>query len=326
METYFSILKSKRQKAYRAESNEDILLSTLASMLTYKDLPETVDTNFMELYKLLNGCCAIWKLKEEWIVTRCNLAGDPDYRGIGKDAICTTDNGVSKTFKDWINNPDIAVFFNDNLYGPDMSVGVFTDLLTETETSIKSLIMWSRMSPLPIASDEKTKASIDTAVKNIFDGKLTTILNEDILSQITDGNGINVINLTHPEASNNIQYLCKLRDDIFRWFYSLNGMNSAGSSKMAQQTTDEVNQDSNASMIRPDIRLRQAMHDLDIANKKFGWNASVSLSECWMNRKATFDDEFSITDEELENDELEPEEPEEPEKEEVKDNEDDQAD
>ena len=102
------------------------------------------------------------------------------------------------------------------------------------------------------------------------------------------------------EKSQYIQYLAKFRDDLMRWFYSLYGMNSQGSSKMAQQSVDEVNQDSSASMILPHDMLRMRQNGVEELNKKFGWDAEVSFSECWMSRLANMDDEFKTTDEQLE--------------------------
>ena len=80
------------------------------------------------------------------------------------------------------------------------------------------------------------------------------------------------------------------------------GMNSQGSSKLAQQTVDEVNQDNNASMIIPHDMLRMRQNGVEELNKKFGWNSEVSFSECWMSRLANMDDEFKETDEELKED------------------------
>jgi hypothetical protein len=141
-------------------------------------------------------------------------------------------------------------------------------------------------------------------------GKIATVLNEDALSQyVADTStgagaaGINTVNLTEVEKSQYIQYLAKFRDDLMRWFYSLYGMNSQGSSKLAQQSVDEVNQDSSASMILPHdmLRMRQKCLENQV-NKKFGWDMEVSFSECWMSRLANMDDEFKTTDEQLEED------------------------
>lgn len=161
---------------------------------------------------------------------------------------------------------------------------------------------------MPIASSTKIQKAIETAIENMRNGKIATVLNEDALSQYvadtstgTGAAGINTVNLTEVEKSQYIQYLAKFRDDLMRWFYSLYGMNSQGSSKMAQQTVDEVNQDNNSSMILPHdmLRMRQKCLENQV-NKKFGWDMEVSFSECWMSRLANMDDEFKTTDEQLE--------------------------
>jgi hypothetical protein len=157
------------------------------------------------------------------------------------------------------------------------------------------------MYPIPLASDTKVKKSIEEAIKNMQDGKIATIMDERKLREIIDqAKGIETVNITDTEKSTYIQYLAKYRDDLMRWFYSLYGMNSQGSSKLAQQTVDEVNQDSNASMILPHSMLKARQDGCKMAKDKFGWDMEVSFSECWMSRLANMDDEFKTTDEELE--------------------------
>lgn len=166
---------------------------------------------------------------------------------------------------------------------------------------MKLNVLFSRMYPIPLATDTKTKKTIEEAIKNMMDGKIATILDEKKLREIMDGViGVQTVNLTETDKSQYIQYLAKYRDDLMRWFYSLYGMNSQGSSKLAQQTVDEVNQDSNASMILPHSMLKARQDGVEMCNKKFGWNMEVSFSECWMSRLANMDDEFKTTDEELE--------------------------
>jgi hypothetical protein len=164
------------------------------------------------------------------------------------------------------------------------------------------------MYPMPVASSAKIQKAVEAAIENMRNGKIATILDDDTLSKyVADtttaaaNTGIQTVNLTEVEKSQYIQYLAKFRDDLMRWFYSLYGMNSQGSSKMAQQTVDEVNQDNNASMILPHDMLRMRMKSLENqVNKKFGWDMEVSFSECWQSRLANMDDEFKTTDEELE--------------------------
>lgn len=321
---YFSNLKEKRQKAYRIESYDEVFTNTLISMFTYrgKNVPEEIleYQSFIDIYSMLDGACAIWKLTSDrcpnaqgdamegkWIITPVDLSGSPDAYGFGADAICTVKSGVVCKFENWRENPDVAIIFNNSNYSPDMNIGRFSDMLAELEVSMKLNVLFARMYPMPVANSTKIQKAVEAAIENMRNGKIATILDDDSLSKYVADNataantGIQTVNLTEVEKSQYIQYLAKFRDDLMRWFYSLYGMNSQGSSKMAQQTVDEVNQDNNASMILPHDMLRMRMKSLENqVNKKFGWDMEVSFSECWMSRLANMDDEFKTTDEQLE--------------------------
>lgn len=315
---YFSKMKEKRQKAYRIQSYDEVLSNSIISMFTYKGLAEELMNRINQIEELLlyNGACAVWKLTkdiagsipttyiDQYIVTEVDFVNDPDVYGMGADIIVNTENGIMHTFNDWRNNPDVVVMFNNSNYSPDMNVGRFSDALAELEVSLKLNVLFARMYPIPVCNDNKVKTAIEEALKGAFDGKLTTILSPDALSKYVEGStssGIDLVNITDVDKSQYIQYLAKYRDDLMRWFYSLYGMNSQGSSKMAQQTVDEVNQDSNSSMIIPHDMFKMRKLGVNEMIKKFGWiDAEVSFSECWMSRLANMDDEFKETDEELE--------------------------
>ena len=308
---YFSNLKEKRQKAYRIESYDEVLTDTLVSMFTYsgENVPEEILENqsFIDIYTILGGVAAIWKLTPDkcpnsqndamegkWVITPAEFAGSPDTYGFGRDLICTIKSGCTYQFDNWRENPEVAVIFNNLNYSPDMNIGRFSDMLAELEVSMKLNVLFARMYPMPVAASTKIQKAIESAIENMRNGKIATVLNEDALSQyVMDSStgsgaaGINTVNLTEVEKSQYIQYLAKFRDDLFRWFYSLYGVNSQGSSKMAQQTTDEVNQDNDASMILPNSMLQMRKKCLENqVNKKFGWNMEVSFSECWQSRRA----------------------------------------
>lgn len=334
---YFSAMKEKQQKAYRIQSYDEMLLNTVSSMFVYDFGVETDEEGkkllndpkvkleyfspLIDIYRILEGASAIaknvaqdkeigTKYSDEYTICHVDFGGDPYPNGVGSIAICSTDNGVVREYEDWYNNPDVAIFWCNRLGGPDMNIGRFSDMFAELEVSMKCNIIFSRMYPIPIAKDSKMQKVIETAITNMLTGKIATILDENKLrAQIQEATkaAIECVQLTDDEKSKYIQYLAKMRDDLLRWFYSYYGMNSQGSSKMAQQTTDEVNQDSQASMIIPHDMLREAQKGCDMANRKFGWEMKVSFSECWMSRLANFDDEFKTTDEALEGGEDNPE-------------------
>lgn len=279
-------LKAKFAKEVTFDAYTDILASSIVPMFDYDGLPDTVDTRFIDRYKLSEGACAFWKNKKgDWIVSHVDFGGTPNSNGIGSIAICSTDNGEVKQFDDWFNNPDVAIMFNNRMLTADMNVGRFANLLTEIELSMKFNVIYSRLYPIPVAKDSKVRKALEEALNSMDVGKFVTILNDDALSnELGEGSGVDIVNITDVKNADKIQYLAHFRDDLSRWFYSIYGMNSQGSSKLAQQTQDEVNQDCDATMIIPRDRLNEAQKGIDMCNKKFGWNATVKFSASWESR------------------------------------------
>ena len=314
----FDTLNEKAQNQVRTASYCELLTNTLNTMMTYK-LPneklKNIDQGFHELFLIYNGIAAMWEHPTDgWTTSPANFSGGGiDSYGMGRDMIVTALDGTTKTFKNWRDNPDIIVFFNNSCKAPDMNVGRFAEMFTDVEISLKLNVLYSRLFPIPVAKDQNTKVALNVIIKNMLNGIVKdgpTIVDEDMISKLIEGSsGVDTINFTDTDKSRYIQYLAKYRDDLMRWFYSMYGMNSQGSSKLAQQTVNEVNQDNNASMIIPHDMLRCRQKALEIAKEKqpeLFEGAAVSFSECWMSRLANMDDEFKETDEELDESPEEP--------------------
>lgn len=312
---FFTNLKEKDQKAYRIGSYDEILLNTISSMFAYQgkaftDVDVTdIDIGFMESIRILKGSAAYWKhpKSNKWIVSQGATSGMPTPYGYGEDYIVQAWDGTTKIFKDWRNNPDIIVGWNNTIKMPDMNIGRFSDMLAEVETSMKLNVLFSRMYPIPVAKDKNTVDSIKATIAKMLDGQVKdglAVLAEDAIKRDIEGMPtFEQVKVTDEKQSQYIQYLAHFRDDLMRWFYSLYGMNTQGSSKMAQQTVDEVNQDNNASMIIPHDMLRARKAFIEEGKRKqpeLFADADVSFSECWMSRLANMDDEFKESDEELE--------------------------
>lgn len=309
---FFSKMKEKRQKAYRIESYDEILTQILVSMFTYDGIPDELKEreNFIEECLIYDGAVAIFKLNKEmamstnsyvdkYIACKVMFNGMPDVYGIGEDAICTTDNGLSLTFENWRENPDIAIIFNNSTMSPDVNIGRYSDILAEVETSEKLQTIFSRLYPIPIVKNNKVKQAVEQAIKNMLDGKIATILDEDkIAKYIEDAtkDAIESVALTEPDKAQYIQYLSKFHDDLMRRFYGLYGMDESGNSKMAQQSVEEVSRNDESSMIIPHDMFKWRKKGIQMCNDKFGWEGVVMFTECWQSRDA----DINVTDEETE--------------------------
>lgn len=296
----YSRMKEKQQKYIKDLNFYDVLIQTILPMIDYKNFPESVNTKFLEKYRITEGAVALFRyekitddvMSNEIVCGSVSFGGLPYPNGLGRIAIVTTDNGYVKQFDNWLENPDIAIIFLNSNYSPDLNVGIFADLLAELITSIKCNILNSRYTNIPVVEDSKQKSAVDNALADIRNGKATSVLlNTGVSMELCEllGNDgkkdFPTLNLTNVKDSDKIQYLCKAYDDVFRWFYSLYGMNTAGSSKLAQQTRDEIMTDNISSLIIPEDMLKCAIEGIEMFNKKFGTSASADFSTLWKRRE-----------------------------------------
>lgn len=326
----YSRMKEKQQKYIKDLNFYDVLLQSILPMIEYKNFPESVNTKFLERYRITEGAVALFRYEKatddvmtnEIVCGSVSFGGLPYPNGLGRIAIVTTDNGYVNRFENWLDNPDVAIIFLNSNYSPDLNVGIFSDLLSELITSIKCNILNSRYTNIPVVEDSKQKTAVDNALTDIRNGKATSILlNTGVSKELCEllGNDgkkdFPTLNLTNVKDSDKIQYLCKAYDDVFRWFYSLYGMNTAGSSKMAQQTREEIMTDNISSLIIPEDMLKCAREGIEMLNKKFGTSASAVFSTLWKRREEekqtneeqqTLEEETEVTEEsEVEEDETE---------------------
>lgn len=290
-------LKEKFKNELIAIDNEDILTENVATMFEYPKFDNYLsyyDVPYIELYLLALGKCAIvndTELNKYWVGTVANGGGLDEY-GQSQNIYVTSRNGRQLFFENWKENENVVVIYNNIVKSRDLLIERTSEQLTEVEISLKCNLINSRYSPIASCKNAKTRNVLQKIFDSISLGKPHAIVDSDLLSV---SKSIDVINVTDVTNSDKIQYLAHYKDDLTRWFYSNYGMSTYGSGKMAQQTTDEINNQSNASMIIPYDRLywrKKAVEDL---KNKFGWDVDIIFSECW--RKELERDKQILNDE-----------------------------
>lgn len=269
------------------------LLTMVSSMFIRNGLPEEINERVIEPILLLNGCGAYVRDKGETFFGLCNLGGEPNRYYLGKNAIVTAGGGYCKVFEDWETRDDIVVCFNSPTYKPDFMLWKTANILTETDISLLCNLIYSRLYPIGVAQDDKTKDTLEQLFANMKVGKFASITSSNIFNSLTgaDGTGIDVLNLTDVSVSDKIQYLAKYKDDLFRWLWSMYGQNVQATSKLAQESVTEVTSGEGVSMILPHTMLHERMRECEELNKKFGWDVSVEFSEPWQNSFANCEHE-----------------------------------
>ena len=273
----FDELKEKYKKQYTDRTYEDLLLTDIASMFDWT-FSEEIDTRFIESYLLIFGECAIWRLDGKLIVSVCNRAGSPNVNGLGKDLICITGNGISKTFTDFENRKDVVYIRNNKFATPDLNIEPTASILSELYTSLRHNIINARYTPIVVAHDKIAKTAIEEVLKSHnASAEIQVVLSDNIFDTTKE----NVLNVTDVNAQDKIQYINHAHDDVLRQFYSIYGLDTCGTSKMAQQSADEINAGCNARMVLPLDRLKERQESAQKISDFFGVDCIVDFSEAW---------------------------------------------
>lgn len=260
-------------------ANNNFLYNNLLFRFVYEGLPiPREDVPFLELFLLTRGACAMWKDGEDYVITPCERVGNIDAYGRGKDLICTTLNGKQKKFVDYKNNPEVVYIRNNKLSTPDLLIEKDGESLTEIIKSIDCCVSNTRYTDVVLASDENEKVLIENAMDARDKGKIAVVVSDNFTE---DGETIRHIGLTDPARTDILQYLNRAYDDVLRRFWNRAGMEVCTTTKLAQQTKDEVTAGHNARMVESYEMLAEREEAIEAINAKFGLSVSVDFSDPW---------------------------------------------
>lgn len=273
----------------------------IISMFSRTGYPESVDTTILEriLVTSTERCAAIVRYPADgrspewagkWVCGACTLADSPDPYGFGKRAIVAFLDGTVHEFEDWRNNPDIIVCWNSLDYSKDVMINDFARRLQIADVSLDVLVKHSRAHTMPVARNSAEEQAIKQAQEEMLNGKLTTVVSEGETQQILDALGnnqhtIEVLSITDPAAAAYIQNITQYREDLWRWFWNMYGMDSRGTTKRAQQSVEEIDSGGDLSMIIPMARwaIRQIEAE-QVRIKCDAPEASCDFSTSWKSR------------------------------------------
>ena len=279
------------ERNFEKNAHRGVLTEGLSSMFVRKGLPEDFFgyENIIEEILLERGCGAYIKDEKSglWCFGACELGGEPDPYGFGTIAIVALKNGAVYQVDNWRTSDDVVVCFNTPIRVRDLNIPIFSDMLMEIGTSLRSQLKNSRLHPIPQVTDEKSKAAVEEALAAMDRGELRTIFSANVVKQLleagVDARAIETLNLSDPSASDHIQYIAKLRDDVMRWFWNYYGHNPESTGKMAQQSVAEVTTGASIAMILPHARYHARQQEAKQLKKKFGWDVTIEFSEPWQN-------------------------------------------
>ena len=292
----FSWMKTKFQNYMREDHYFDILLQSDLSMFEYDGLPDGMDPVWIEKYLNIAGSIGITRTPDTYVPEL--LPDAPEYRP--KYSVCplpSRDGNVDQ-YGDGSHlagstatvsiegdlGVDAVIIYNRDTRLPELDNMIDADSLMQIDKSAAINVILSRIAPVFSCYNDKSKKALDAMLDEILDGKLKTIVSGDVkdLLKMTglDG-GTEILEITHPEKIQYIQYLSQYYDVIIRRHYNRRGLSVRTGTKAAQQSADEIHGLDAVSWIIPLAKLESRRKGFEQFNAIFGENVSVRFSDIW---------------------------------------------
>ena len=289
---FWQNMKEKHKNIIEAADETDAAFEFLQGMFEYEGFPETVRTEFLEMYFLGNGMASIRKDDKgngDYVAMLCEAGATPDAYGLGEKLFSRTANG--HVYEDEKDSDVVAYGWNNLSKTPCTDAYRIGSYIAEIDTSLDLLVWWSRASRLFLAEDNKQKAMLEEAFAALKKGTPLTIKSENLLREIESGKkGIEALDLTDTDFADKLDKLAFIRECRFKWFKERYGMDTRSTGKMAQVSVDEANGDIAMAFVFPLNMLKARKAFCEMCNKKFGWNCSVHFAGAWLGEIERYED------------------------------------
>jgi len=276
VEDPYEYLKTKSQNKVRFTTYANLLFNTMLEMFDYQGLPDTIPKRFLETILHTTGEVFISKINDKLIASHGSLAGEVDEYGLGTKALAICPRGDAEG----VRGIDIAYGINNDTASPDSLVYWIAHLLAETDKSIKTNVIYSRLLKIPKVSNEKDKAMFEEIIKKVMDGEAQAFASTNALD-LELGAGTETFELTDANKIDKLPYLTQFFEDCLKRFYNFYGQPMQNQNKRAQSISDEIHGQDSVSFIIPlqMLKCRQAM--CEEVNRIFGTDISVDFSPVW---------------------------------------------
>lgn len=241
---------------------------------------EEIDTPspFILRYAFINGHCGLAKFDydNKYHVGVGTYCGKPNADGYGDEYIVTLQNGQTKRGK---IGDDIVVLKWDNIGMTQLPKATWlSNMLSETDTSIKCATIYSRALPIPIVEDDNETKSLMSVIDDLFKGKLSTFKRAQKKDYYGNRNpqAQNTFDITNPQNSVYIQNLSRLHQELLERACIEYGIHITTRDKGAQLTERELNAFEDYCAIGSDDTFCQLLEFADNCKNVFGLTVKVT--------------------------------------------------
>lgn len=255
-------------------------LARCQRMFTYKNLPDTIPSEVLDRYLMLNGIACITDYKGELYVFNGNLGGKQDvYYRPTKFIISNPHLSDDGFFKEAVVLGDEehtgVLMRNDSEWvGLMPMIGRYSFLLAENTITMRLADVMLRITSLLSAPTDKEKVAAEVYLRDLEAGKMGVIGEQPFF----DG-----VRMQSP-PSNNGSYLTQfieLHQYLMGSFYNEVGLSANYNMKREAIGTGESSLDQDALLPLCENMLKSRRDDLAKVNEMYGTSIEVDFSSSW---------------------------------------------
>lgn len=261
-------------KKKSAKSYIRYMLIRLQKMFTYKNLPDTIPREMLELYLMQGGICFVTKVNGKLYAFQGTIGGEPDpyYR----PTLFIVANPALKFNKSLDLWNDGVLMRNDSMwYGLMPLLSRYAAMMAENLVTIRSADVMLRVVALLTAPNDGTKIAAEEYLRKLEKGQFGVIGENRFL----DG-----IKMQSP-PSNNGSYLTQfieLHQYLKASFYNELGLEANYNMKREAIGRNESAKDRDTLVPLCEEMLRCRKEDVSRLNEMYGTDISVDFDSAWL--------------------------------------------
>ena len=237
------------------------------NMFTWENLPETMNSRYIENALYEHGLCLINNDENMSLISvPCNFGANMNINGESTEVITSGYNYV-KTIN-YINNKDCVLIRNNDLAKATRDyIANYAERMLEVEMCIRANINQQKF-PWFINATEKTKKSLEIIFDKVENFEPYILANREI--GLGD-NALEVLTMPTPYVADKLnEYKYELEREILT-FLSLNN----NFEKKERLLTDEINSNNDFISTNAMLMYKNRLQACKEINKKFGLNVKV---------------------------------------------------
>ena len=236
------------------------------NMFTWENLPETMDSRYIENALYEHGLCLVNDDKDLGLISvPCSFGANMNINGESTEVITSGYNYV-KTIK-YINNDNCVLIRNNDLAKATRDyIANYAERMLEVEMCIRANINQQKF-PWFINATEKTKKSLQLIFDKVENFEPFILANREIMGEAP----LEVLTMSTPYVADKLNsYKYELEREILS-FLSLNN----NFEKKERLLTDEVNSNNDFIHTNAMLMYKVRLQACEQINKKFGLNVRV---------------------------------------------------